>query len=183
MMTTRTMTTGTMTTGTTTKGTTTRSTRTKDAFTLLLILCVGTVVGCSISNSSGSISDSVSSPFEWSSDSSDSSSADDDAGDDGAEAARKPGSGEYGEDLRQLASTYALAGGDIGAFRSAVSQLARTRGLTNWEADPLTCSSIGLGLRDGGMTGAAFASFSAELFGEDPTKLSALRKGYATSTP
>jgi hypothetical protein len=139
--------------------------------------------GCALSNSSGSISDSISSPSDWSKSSSDSSSGSSGGGDndskDKGEAPEAPAQTRtYQQDVTQLAFTYGRQGGDIGALRSGVTTLATRRGLTNWEADELTCESIGQGVARAGMSQEAFASFSQQLFGNDPTKVDLLRRGY-----
>lgn len=142
---------------------------------LALILAIGT--GCSISKSVGSISDAVSSPSKSIS----KSSSDDD------EAAPEPetpqDTASYAADVSQLAYTYAKSGGDIGAFRSAVSGLATKRGVTNWEVDATTCTAIGSGVAKAGMQEADFVEFSKDLFGDDLTKQTALRKGYQPNAP
>ena len=134
------------------------------------VLAIGT--GCSFSRSSGSISDSISSPSKSSSASS-SGGDEDEAKPEAAEDAAS-----YGEDVSQLAFTYAKNGGDIGALRSAVSGLAAKRGITNWEVDSATSRAIGSGIAKGGMQEDDFAKFSKELFGEDVAKQAALREGY-----
>jgi len=143
--------------------------------TVAFILAVGT--GCSISKSSGSISDSISSPSKSISKSS--------SGDD--EPAPEPETPQdtesYEADVSQLAFTYAKSGGDIGAFRSAVSSLATKRGITNWEVDATTCTAIGAGVAKAGMQEADFVEFSKDLFGNDLSKQTALRKGYLPQAP
>jgi len=88
---------------------------------MLLMLALAATTGCSFSKSSGSISDSISSPSKSSSESS--------SGDDDDEKAPEPEApaetASYEADVSQLAVTYAKSGGEIGAFRSAVSQLAK----------------------------------------------------------
>ncbi len=140
------------------------------------ILTVGT--GCSISKSSGSISDSISSPSKSISKSS--------SGDD--EPAPEPETPQdtesYEADVSQLSFTYAKSGGDIGAFRSAVSSLATKRGVTNWEVStPATCTAIGASVAKAGMQEADFVKFSKDLFGNDLSKQTALRKGYQPQAP
>lgn len=143
--------------------------------------------GCSFVDSSGSISDSISSPSEWSKSSSDSSSGSSDSSgggggnesEDKGEAPEAPAQTQtYQQDVTELAFTFGQQGGDIGSLRSGVSNLATQRGLTNWEADALTCQSIGQGVARAGMSEDAFARFSQQLFGSDPAKVDQLRKGY-----
>jgi hypothetical protein len=139
-----------------------------------LMLAVGT--GCSFSKSSESISDSISSPSKSSSESS--------SGDDDEAAPETPqDAASYGEDVTQLAATYAKSGGDIGAFRTAVSKLATKRGITNWEVDATTCTAIGKGVAKAGMQEAEFVEFSKDLFGDDLTKHASLRQGYQSNAP
>ncbi len=144
-------------------------------FSVFLALAIAAMGGCSISASSGSISDSISSPSKSSSDSSKSSSG----GDDAAAAPEAPAdTASYEEDVSQLAVTYAKMGGEIGAFRTAVSQLAVNRGITNWEVDSRTRRAIGRGVGTAGMQEESFTDFSRQLFGDDLLKVNDLRKGY-----
>jgi hypothetical protein len=137
---------------------------------VLLTLTIAALGGCSFSDSSKSISDSISSPSKSSSDSS--SGDDDDKPDEPADMAR------YQSDISQLAVTYAKTGGDIGAFRTSVSKIATEYGVTNWEADEMTNQAIGRGAGTAGMQDEAFTSFSKTLYGEDLDKLNELRSGY-----
>jgi hypothetical protein len=153
----------------------------------LVLLMVSAGMGCSISYSSNSISDSISgssdtikSSSESSSDSSKSSSGDDD-GDETEAPESKQDAETYSKDVTQLAFTFAKQGGDIGALRASVSELAARRGLTNWEVDESTCQSIGKGVGEAGMSEEDFASFSDDLFGDDLAKTSDLREGYQMS--
>jgi hypothetical protein len=141
---------------------------------VVFMLALGT--GCSFSRSSESISDSISSPSRSSSRSSGS-------GDDEAKPETPQDTASYSEDVSQLAYTYAKSGGDIGAFRAAVSNLATKRGVTNWEVDATTCTAIGRGVGKAGMPEAKFVDFSKDLFGTDLTKQAALRKGYEPNAP
>jgi hypothetical protein len=151
---------------------------------MFVALLVATLSGCSISNSSGSlsdssgsISDSISSPFKSSSNSSDD---DDDAP---VEPEAPVDTAAYEKDVSQLALTYAKSGGEIGAFRASISQLAKERGVTNWEADTATAVAIGRGVGQAGMQDAEFTGFSKQLFGSDLDKLNELRKGYQETAP
>ena len=136
---------------------------------VFLALALVALNGCSFSDSSKSISDSISSPSKSSSDS---SSGDDEEPEEPADMAR------YQSDISQLAVTYAKTGGDIGAFRTSVSSIAKDYGVTNWEADQMTNEAIGRGAGTAGMQDEAFTSFSKNLYGEDLDKLNELRTGY-----
>ena len=161
---------------------------TKTATILASVALVATISGCSFSKSSESISDSISSPSDWSRSSSESSSGSSGGdGDGGGEKTEQPETQQdaqsYGEDITQLAYTYSKQGGDIGALRSGVSTLAAKRGITNWEVDSMTCQSIGKGVGKAGMSADDFTKFSQSLFGNDLVKANELRKGYETVMP
>lgn len=127
--------------------------------------------GCSISDSIGSISDSISSPSTSLSASSGSGDSD--------EKDKAQDEKSYLKDVTQLGVTYAKNGGDVGALRSAVSQLAVARGMTNWEVDDATRKALGAGLAKGEMSESDFDAFAKSLFGDDLAKASSLRSGYA----
>ena len=136
---------------------------------VFLVMALATLGGCSFSDSSKSISDSISSPSKSSSDS---SSGDDDKPDEPVDMSR------YQSDISQLAVTYAKTGGDIGAFRTSVSKIAQEYGVTNWEADEMTNQAIGRGAGTAYMQEEAFTSFSKNLYGDDLGKQNELRTGY-----
>lgn len=151
---------------------------------VFLGLAIAVLNGCSFSNSSGSISDSISSPSKSSSDSMKSSSNSSSGEEQEAAEPEAPrDTASYEEDVSQLAVTYAKSGGELGAFRSAVSQLAMFRGITNWEVDSATNQAIGRGVGTAGMQEESFTSFSKQLFGNDLIKLNDLRKGYQQTAP
>jgi len=114
-------------------------------------------------------------------------SSDSSGGDDSDEKSEEPETKQdaqaYGEDVSQLAYTYAKQGGDIGSLRTGVSGLAMKRGITNWEVDSLTCQSIGRGVGQAGMSEKDFTDFSKQLFGDDLTKATTLRAGYQENRP
>jgi hypothetical protein len=121
-------------------------------------------IGCSISDSSDTISDSLTSPFRWSSDSSP------DGGDDFA----------YSRDLSDYAASFAKSGGDLDAFRTAVRLRAEAEGISNWQEDAFTCASIGYGLQIARIDPDQADRFGQELLGTHPQGLAAFRSGYAT---
>jgi hypothetical protein len=151
--------------------------------TVFVTFTLATTIGCSIIDSSGSISDSISSPSKSISNSS--------SGDDGSESppseAPAPETKEettsYREDVSQLTVTYLASGGDMGAFGSALSELAAERGITDWEADADTGLAIGAGAGTAGLDEADFNAFASKLFGEDIAKLNTLRLGYEQTAP
>ena len=138
----------------------------------LLVLTLLATGGCSASNSSETLSDSISSPFDWSSGSSDSSS-------DGL--AYRQDVSDYTVAFARSSSVQAEAGAaDFHAFRAGLRQISEKRGVSNWEEDPLTCASIGLGLQRAEMSDSEALGFGERLLGKDAAGLRALRAGYAS---
>ena len=117
--------------------------------------------GCSIS---GSISDSISSPFKWSSHSSDSSS----------EGAKE----SYQEDIRDYTEAYVRSSSDLEGFRKGLASLAEKHGISNWEADEATYTGIGAGLGKARVKATQLEVFKANLAKGDAVKAAAMQKGY-----
>lgn len=130
-----------------------------------LAVLLGSGVACSFSKSSETIGDSISSPFDWSSDSSNSSGGGDSA---------------YRQDVSDYTVAFVRSGGDIDSFRSGLRRIAERRGITDWEGDELTCASIGLGLQRANFDEAAAFEFGRALFGADTPGLDDLGVGYAS---
>ena len=129
---------------------------------IVLLAFVG--LACSASNSSETLSDSISSPFQWSSDSS---------GSIGGDSA-------YRQDVGDYTIAFTEQPGDWEAFRQGVGRLAEQRGITNWEGDVFTCASIGLGLQRADLDAGDAGRFGENLFGANSRSRSALLAGYAS---
>jgi hypothetical protein len=129
-----------------------------------VVISLVSISGCSISASSNAISDSISSPFKWSSDSSTSSS------DDNKEA--------YLGDVRDYTVAYLRSSSDIEAFRKGLASLAAKHGITNWEADPASYSGIGEGLGKAHVSVTQAQAIKNNLSGGDVVKAAAIQKGY-----
>lgn len=131
--------------------------------TIRVFLIAGLAIaplGCALSNSSDSISTSISSPFESSSGSSDAVA--------------------YREDVREATYAYVRSGGELPAYQRRVGDLAEQRGITNWEEDEFTCASIGEGLRKAELQQAEARAFAARLFGADALQIEYVQLGYTT---
>jgi hypothetical protein len=118
------------------------------------------MIGCSISNS---ISDSVSSPFKWSSDSLSSSGG---------------GKEKYEGDVRDYTEAYVRSSSDIEGFRKGLASIAEKHGISNWEADEATYTGIGEGLAKAQVKEAQLEVYKANLSKGDATKAAAIQKGY-----
>lgn len=133
------------------------------AILAVLGLLVSLSAGCSISKSSETISDSLMSPFRWSSDSSKSGDK----------------HSAYRRDLSDYAASFARDGGDLDAFRTAVRQRAEAQGISNWQEDAFTCASIGYGLQLAQLDAAQVDHFAEALLAGHPKGIEALHAGYA----
>jgi len=118
-------------------------------------------LGCSLSDSSKSISDSISSPFTSSSKSSKSDSQD------------------YRDDVRDYTAGYVKGGGSTAdGLRSGLASVARSHGVSNWEADNDTFVGVGEGLAKGGVSGAAYEGYRDAISGGDSSKAASIDKGF-----
>ena len=113
--------------------------------------------------SSESISNSVSSPFKWSSKSS---------GSTGGDSASSI-------DVREATELWAREGDDVDVLRRDVGRIAESHGVTDWEADPGTFDAMGRGLRRAQVEEARFDALSSELAAGDAHALAWIRGGYA----
>jgi len=132
---------------------------------IVLLLIAGST-GCSISQSLGSSSDSISTSSDSISGSSESSS--DSSGEETA----------YRRDVSDYAYAFAQGGGDLEAFQRGIALLAEARGISNWEEDPETCASIGLGFNRAGVGREELQELENSLFAENSGGRAALQQGY-----
>jgi hypothetical protein len=132
---------------------------------IALLLGASLALGCSaISNSSRSVSRSVSSPLRASSDSS-------------------TGGGEdpaYMREIRDYAYGYARSGAEPGAFARGVGALAMRRGISDWEDDQDTCRAIGEGFRAAGIGRSASEEMIGRTVRPDSQCAAWMRAGFDT---
>lgn len=124
------------------------------------VLLTLAICGCSISDS---ISDSISSPFKWSSHSSNSS------GDEKA---------AYQHDVRDYTQAYVHSSSDVEGFKKGLASLAQKHGITNWEADETTYLGIGEGLGKAKVSQTQLEVYKTNLSGGNPVKAASIQKGY-----
>lgn len=129
--------------------------------TLVLAGLVSLVsTGCALSNSLGSIADSASSPFEWSS------------------SISGGASGAYRHEIREQVLAFAESGGSVQGFQRELSAVARRHGLLNWEVEPATYRALGEGLRAAGITGPRFDRLKEQLSDGHAERMRAVQQGY-----
>ena len=129
-------------------------------------------LGCSISTSPSDSSESSSDASGSLSDSSGSSSGS--SSPEGKQAA-------YRDDVRDYTAAYVKSGGRIADFDKKLGQLARSRGITNWEENMATYEGIGRGLAKAGVDGVELDTYVRNLAGGDPKKVAAIQKGYESA--
>jgi hypothetical protein len=121
----------------------------------------------SFSDSSGSVSDSLGS-FSDSSASSSGSSGDDTA---------------YRNDVREYTVAYLRdhvgAEGSPEALRLGISEVALTRGITNWEALPSTFLAVGAGFAEAGLTLAEAEPYRNALAPPDSASAQSMIEGHS----
>jgi hypothetical protein len=116
----------------------------------------------------GSISKSVSSPFESSSWSVESSSR-----------SSSPERGQaYRAGVRDYTQAYVKSGGDYATFSSGLAGIASKHGVSNWEADMDTYVGIGEGLKQAGVTPMQLEVWKSNIAAGDAAKAAAMQKGY-----
>jgi len=119
---------------------------------LPVVALVGALVGallagCSFSYSSGSISNSSKTSSDSIKHSSDSSSS----------SSKNDNKTAFSEDVVEYARAYVEAGSAPDDFLSGIGELARRRGISDWEVEDATWVSIGRGI---GMTKASDAQLA-----------------------
>ena len=132
-------------------------------------------LGCSISTSPSDSSDSL----ETSSDSSGSLS--DSSGSSSGSSSPESKEAAYRDDVRDYTAAYVKSGGRITDFDKKLGELARSRGITNWEESMATYEGIGRGLGKAGVDGVELDTYVRNLAGGDPKKVAAIQKGYESA--
>lgn len=121
-------------------------------------------LACSFSNSSGSSADSSGSSARSSGSSS------------GEETAR------FQQDVAQYTVLYVEAGGrDEASFRTGIGDLARERGISDWEAEAATWEAIGRGLGRAPISEAERNAYAQAWTDGDAERVRALGRGTAAA--
>lgn len=128
-----------------------------------LLACTGPLA-CSFSNSSASSADSSGSSARSSGSSS------------GKESAR------FQQDVEQYTALYVEEGGrDESAFLAGIGDLARERGVSDWEAEAATWEAIGRALGRSPLTEAERHAYAQAWTDGDADRVRALGRGTATA--
>lgn len=130
----------------------------------LALLALAAAAGCSISQSSISISESIGTSSESFSASSASSSRTD--------------TDRYREDVAQYTQAYVQSGGQYDAFQRTLAELARKRGISDWEDSKATWVGVGQGLARARVSEMALDTWKTNLAGDDEAKRRAIESGF-----
>jgi hypothetical protein len=124
--------------------------------------------GCSFSKSSESSSDSSVSPFKIASSPLESSS-------DSSETKQAA----YEREVRDYTAEFVHSSrGTLKSYRSRLSDLAKSHGITDWESDDSTYIAIGRGLRKADLGRPQYEAFKQSMSEGDGGKLKAIEQGY-----
>ncbi len=141
----------------------------RTGFRVCALACVAalaaTSLACSFSYSSKSISDSIASSSKSVSDSSSSSSP-------------ESKESKYQKDVESYTQAFVVSGGSDTAFMSGIGDLAKKRGITNWEADDNTWIGIGRGLGRTKIDSTQLGVYESNWSGGDPNKIKLIQKGF-----
>ena len=123
---------------------------------LLIVMMLS--AGCSISASSESSSESSAS----------------------SSASSSPESKEtqYRNDVRDFTAAYVKSSGGFEDFKRRLGDLAKERGITDWETNLLTYEGIGRGLGKAKVTPVELDTYTANLASRDPARIQAIKNGY-----
>ena len=124
----------------------------------LLVAVLLVSAGCSISASSKSSSESSAS----------------------SSASSSPESKEtqYRNDVRDFTASYVKSGGRIDDFKRRLGELAKERGITDWETNLVTYEGIGRGLGKAKVSEVELQTYTSNLAGMDPARAKAIKDGY-----
>ena len=88
---------------------------------------------------------------------------------------------QYRNDVRDFTASYVKSGGRIEDFRRRLGDLAKERGITDWEQNLLTYEGIGRGLGKAKVSQVELDTYTSNLAGSDPAKAKAIKDGYAAA--
>jgi hypothetical protein len=86
---------------------------------------------------------------------------------------------KYRNDVRDFTSAYVKSGGRIEDFKRKLGELAKERGITDWETNLVTYEGIGRGLRKAKVSQVELETYTSNLAGMDPAKAKAIKDGFA----
>jgi hypothetical protein len=70
------------------------------------------------------------------------------------------------------------SGGDVASLRAGIGELARKKGITDWEQDQKTLEGVGRGFKQASISGQRYTDLSAAVAGGNLQAAEWIRKGY-----
>jgi hypothetical protein len=122
----------------------------------LLVVALLLLVGCSLSASSDSSSESSGS----------------------SSASSESKETQYRNDVRDFTAAYVKSGGRLEDFKRRLGDLAKERGITDWEENMATYEGIGRGLGKAKVTPVELDTYTTNLTGSDAKKAKAIKDGF-----
>jgi hypothetical protein len=86
----------------------------------------------------------------------------------------------YRDDVRDFTVAWATKHDDLAGFETGLADLARRHGITDWEAEDVTYTAIGAGLKRADVRTADRARYESLLAGNAPAKVALIRDGYGS---
>jgi len=80
--------------------------------------------------------------------------------------------------VRDFTAAYVKSGGQIEDFKRRLGDLAKERGITDWETNLITYEGIGRGLGKAKVSQIELETYTSNLAGMDPAKAKAIKDGY-----
>ena len=95
-------------------------------------------------------------------------------------ASSSPGAKEraYENDVSDYTTAYVKSSQDFSSFQSGLGDVARKRGISDWEGDANTWRGIGVGLARAGISKTQLDVYKTNLSGGDPGRAASIQKGF-----
>ncbi len=130
---------------------------------VMVLSSVFLIQACSFSKSSESSSDSTSSVLSSPSKSSESSDS----------------SAQYHDDVVDYTYAYVKSSeADFSSFKQGIADIAKEKGIVNWQNEPITFIAVGEALKKANITGISYDTYKTNLTNGDETKIKYLQQGY-----
>jgi hypothetical protein len=85
---------------------------------------------------------------------------------------------QYRNDVRDFTASYVKSGGRIEDFKRRLGELAKERGITDWETNLVTYEGIGRGLGKAKVSEVELQTYTSNLAGPDPARAKAIKEGF-----
>jgi hypothetical protein len=80
--------------------------------------------------------------------------------------------------VRDFTAAYVKSGGRLDDFKRRLGELAKERGITDWETNLVTYEGIGRGLGKAKVSEVELQTYTSNLAGPDPARAKAIKEGF-----